>query len=324
MANPLPSSVHIDKALTNLAIAQFQDRSGYIWDKVAPIIPVDKQSDKYFVFDNEYFLRDDLQRRPPGTESAGTQYTVSDDNYFADVYALHFDLDNQTASNSDFSQDEKIVRLLTDQMHNHLDRAVITALLGASIWTTDQTGVSGSPTSNQFKQWNDSSATPALDVRKQADLIKTRSGKRPNTMVVGAETWTYLSQNASLIDQFKYSGMPMLDEAMVARALGVQRLVVADAIKTTNQPGQTKATSFNLGKVAVLLYVEPNASMEAASAAYIFNWTGLGNSGFSAAGPQIRQIDMPHLDATRFEIQIAYDIKKVSATLGVYFASAVA
>jgi hypothetical protein len=324
MANPLPSQVHIDRTLTNLAIAMFQDRSGFIWDKIAPIVPVDKKSDKYWVFDNEYFLRDDMQLRPPGTESAGTQYTVSTDTYTADVYALHYDLDNQTNSNSDYDQESKIVRLLTDQMHNHLDRKVISELIGGSIWTTDQTGVSGTPSTNQFKQWNDSASTPVLDIRKQNDLIKQRTGRRANVLVLGAEVWTQLAQNASLLDQFKYSGVQMLDEAMLARAFGVERVVIADAIKTTNQPGQTKATSFNLGKVAALLSVESNPSMESASAAYIFNWTGLNNSGFSAGGPVIRQIDAPLIDATRFEIQIAYDIKKTSALLGVYFASAVA
>ena len=324
MANPTPTAVHIDAALTNLAIGMFQDTAGFVWDKIAPIVPVDKQSNKYWVFDNEYFMRNDMQLRPPATESAGTQFKVSTDSYFADVFAVHYDLDYQTAANADFEMESKIVRLLTHQTHQRLDQDVITQLLTTSIWTTDQTGVSGVPSTNQFKQWNDSASTPDKDVRIQGDNIKLRSGKRPNVFACGAQTYTQLATNQTLLARYQYVQGGYLDNAQIANALGVERVVVADAIKVTNAAGQAKATSFNLGKVAWLGYVEPSPSMEAASAAYIFNWTGLENSTLSSAGPQIARIENPLTRTVRYEAQIAYGIKKVSADLGVFFTSAVA
>ena len=47
-AQPNASDVHIDSPLTNISIAYMQDQKEYIADKIFPVVPVDKQGDKYF------------------------------------------------------------------------------------------------------------------------------------------------------------------------------------------------------------------------------------------------------------------------------------
>lgn len=48
-SQPTASDVHIDKPLTNISVAYIQNTNEFIADKVFPTVPVDKQTDKYFV-----------------------------------------------------------------------------------------------------------------------------------------------------------------------------------------------------------------------------------------------------------------------------------
>src|SRR5579864_5173194 len=95
MPQPTAQSVHLDAILTNMSIAYLQDLNAFVATKVFPVVPVVKQSDRYYIFDKQSFLRDDVQMRAPGEESAGSGYTVSRDGYYATVWALHKDIADQ-------------------------------------------------------------------------------------------------------------------------------------------------------------------------------------------------------------------------------------
>ena len=71
MPQPNINSVHVDAILTNISVAYLQNQDNFIADKVFPVIPVDKKSDKYFTYTKNDWFRDEAQRRAPGTESAG-------------------------------------------------------------------------------------------------------------------------------------------------------------------------------------------------------------------------------------------------------------
>jgi uncharacterized membrane protein len=91
-SQPTIQSAHVDAALTNLSIAYIQSQDVYIATKVFPIIPVDKQSDKYYIFNKNDWHRDEAKKRADNTESAGSGFTMSTDSYYADVWAFHKDV----------------------------------------------------------------------------------------------------------------------------------------------------------------------------------------------------------------------------------------
>src|SRR5262245_58786305 len=101
MPNPTPTSVHIDRALTNVSTAYFQNSDAYIAGKVFPNVAVENQTDKYFTFDKNDTLREKALQRAPNTESAGGGFRVSTDSYSAEVYAWHVDLSDQVRANAD-------------------------------------------------------------------------------------------------------------------------------------------------------------------------------------------------------------------------------
>lgn len=101
MPQPTQNQVHVDAILTNISVAYMQKQDNFIASKVFPIVPVSKQSDKFFTYTKNDWFRDEAQRRADATESAGGGYGLSTDTYQADVYAFHKDIGDQTRANAD-------------------------------------------------------------------------------------------------------------------------------------------------------------------------------------------------------------------------------
>ena len=75
MPSPTVSDVHREAALDGISIAY--KNTNYIWQQVAPIVPVEKKSDWYYIYGRGDYFRDAVEVRAPGTEAALVDHTVS-------------------------------------------------------------------------------------------------------------------------------------------------------------------------------------------------------------------------------------------------------
>ena len=99
MPNPTSTDVHVDAVLTNMSVAYQQEAYAFVAARAFPVVNVAKQTDLYFTYSQADFMRDQVQRRADGTESAGTGYSLSTASYSCDVWALHKDIGDQTRAN---------------------------------------------------------------------------------------------------------------------------------------------------------------------------------------------------------------------------------
>lgn len=316
MAQPNPSDVHIDRPLTNISIAFLQAQDRFIGTRVFPVVPVGKQSDKYYTFDRNAFLRDEMQVRAPATESAGSGYSVSTDSYSCDEYGLHHDIPDQVRDNADdpLSPDRNGTQFLTQQALQKIERQFVRDFFGTSIWTTDATPAS---------LWSDYAASdPIGDVETGKVTIMQRTGFEPNTLVLGYQVFSKLKNHPDFVDRIKYTSDDVVTAQLMARLFEVERVFVAKAIKATNLEGETAAYDFIYGKHALLCYSNPAPAIEMPSAGYTFLWTGVNPS--MEAPIAISRFRLDTRKADRLEIGMAWDNKKVSADLGYFFNGAVA
>ena len=109
---------------------------------------------------------------------------------------------------------------------------------------------------------------------------------------------------------------------MLAAIFGVDRVLVAKAVKATNIEGQTAAYAFTHGKNALLCYVNPSPGLLAPSAGYSFVWTGISEGMGTSIGISRLRLDAKRAD--RIEGQVAFDNKIVATDLGYFFSAAVA
>jgi len=326
--NVSANTVHVDQLLSNVSVAFQQDASNFVASRAFPIVPVSKQSDKYVVIPRGDFNRDEMQKRADAAQSAGATFQLSDDNYFADVWALHFDLGKQTASNADdaFKLQQNITEFLTRKALIRKEKLFASSFLTTSVWTTDKTGVPGSPGAGQFKQWNDAASDPIADIRAAATAQQILTGFRPNVLVLGRQVLDALELHPDIIDRVKYgtqTDVSIASQSHLRQLFQVDEILVMDAIENTADKGVADVHALINGKSALLLYRPSAAGIMTPAAGYTFSWDGLqGSAGY---GTTISREPIPLSGgAERFEIQMAFAMKKVSADLGTFFATAVA
>lgn len=332
MPNPSQSDLHVNVPLTNVSIAYMQDKSRFIADKVFPRVPVQKQSDLYWKYSKSDWRRTDVQKRAPGTESAGTGYKVTTASYFAQVYAVHRDIDDQVRANADsnWSLDKDSTTLVTNQLLLKRDLDWNNTFFKSGVWGTDYTGVSASPSGSQFLQWNDSASDPIVQFANLQTAFILQSGRKANTLVLGADTITALKNHPDIIDRIKYTQKGIVTEDLLASLFDVEKVYVSYASSATtaeinDADDQDAAATYSFmsnSKGALLCYTPSTPSLMTPAAGYTFTWNGYlaGNQ----YGIRMSNFRMEHIRADRIEGEMTYDMKVVSPDMGIWLGSAVA
>ena len=207
MPQPSINSVHVDAILTNISVAYLQNQDNFIADKVFPVIPVDKKSDKFFTYTKNDWFRDEAQRRAGGTESAGGGYGLSTGSYSADVFAFHKDVDDQTLYNADSPLNplREATEFVTRRLMLRKEVQWNTDFFAASIWGNDYAGVAGAPGASQVKQWSDYAASDPIDDIEDAKAgILSTTGMEANTLVLGYDVFRSLKNHPDIVDRIKY------------------------------------------------------------------------------------------------------------------------
>jgi len=325
MPQPTSGQVHVDAILTNISVAYLQRAESFIADKVFPVVPVDKQSDKYFVYSKNDWLRDEARVRADGTESVGSGYNITTDNYYADVFAIHKDIGDQTRANADapINVDREAAEFVTHRLLTRREIQFVSDFMTTGKWSKDITGVAASPTTNQTIQWSDyTNSDPIEDIEAGKASILSTTGLEANTLVLGYDVFRRLKNHPDLVDRIKYTSSQTITEDMLARMFDIERVLVSKSVKATNAEGATGAYSFTTGKTALLAHVAPSPGILTPSAGYTFSWTGVSQGLGLTIGTSTFRLES--LRATRVEAELAFDNKVVAQDLGYFWNSIVA
>jgi len=320
MSQPTRSDVHVNKPLTMMSIAYIQDSKDFVADKIFPVVPVQKQSDRYFSYDKGYWFRTGAQKRAPGSESAGGGFHVDNTpSYFCDVIAHHMDVDDQTRQNADepINMDRDATQFVTQQLLLKREIDFMAKYFAANIWT----GHAGGDFTPALT-WDNAASLPINDIDNLKSEVKSKTGRMPNTLTVARDVFTMLKNNPSILDRIKYTQRGLITEDLLASLFGVDKFLVADAVLNSAQEGQADSLNFIVSKKALLTYAAPAPSIMQPSAGYTFSWTGLFGAG--AYGNRVSSFRMEHLKSDRIEGEMAYNQKVVGADLGVYIPQAIA
>lgn len=318
MAQPTLSNVHANRPLTNISVAYIQSQMNFIAPRVFPVVPVDKKSDTYYTYDKNDWFRDEMQQRPPATESAGSGYGLSTDNYNALVWALHKDIDDQTRANYDspLDPDREATEFLTQRGLLRQEIQWATDYFANGVWGTSVAGGS------DFTYWNDYVGSDPIDnVEEGKQIILGTTGFEANTLVLGYTVFRQLKNHPDIRDRIKYVSADNITPAMLARLFELENVYVAKAIKATNVEDETAAYDFTHGKHALLCHVAPSPGLLTPSAGYTFMWRGASMGLGQTVG--IKRFRIEEIASDRVEIQMAWDNKLVATDLGYFFNGAV-
>ncbi len=335
MAQPTQNELHTNQVLTDLSIKFMRASTDFIGEQVFPIVPVAHKADSFNQYNRNDWYREAAELRAPGTESAGSGWTVSQSTYNADPYAIHKDVTDPERANADsvWNMDVDASEFVADQLRSKYENLVLTNIFASSVWTgaatgNDQTGVAGAPGADQFRQWDDVASTPFEDLRDYITQMHQQTGVRPNTLVLGPRVADVFTDHPDAAERIKYTqkvGNQTLD--LLAEILKLDKVLEARYTRVTSVESSSSDTyAYQAGKQMWLGFVEPNPGLKKASAGYSFSWTGLnGTGGIEGLGTGVRmkKFRMESIESDRIEGQFAVDVKRVGAILGIRFASVV-
>jgi len=329
---PGVSDVHIDRALTQVSVAYFQDNSDFIADDIFPSLPVDKRSDVFWKYSKSDWRKSAAKKRAPGTESAEISWSKTTDNYFAEVYAAHVDIDDQTRANADddWTLDSDATRLVTQHLLLQKDQLWCANFFKAGVWGTEYEGVAAAPGAAQILQWDVAGSDPLKDFTGMKAGFRLSTGKRVNVMVVGVDVWTALANHSAILDRIKYTQKGVVTEELVAEFFGVDKFKVAWGSQATGPdiPDavlQDAAASYSFianSKGVLFGYAPRRPSRLEPAMGYTFNWKGY-ISGGNRYGLSMSNLRAPLIKSDRIEGEAAYVQKLVSADCGVWIENAV-
>lgn len=310
--------LHIDTPLTNMVIGY--EPTGFIVQDIFPSVPVNKQSDKYYIWNKGDFFRVPNTLRSPKTKGRTVELNVSSHSYFADNYALLHEEPFENMANADtiLSSREKRVRflknLLTLDWENRV-ASMITSGSNLGSYTT-LTGTS---------QWSDyTNSDPVANVETGKSSIRSTTGKLPNLMIVGYDVYRKLIHHPDIIDRIKYVQKGVVTADVLAAVFDVERILVGGTIKNTGSEGLTDSFTDVWGKNVVLAHVTKGPDPEGTdpSLGYSFRW----NSPMLGGQPWAAEIwnDPNGGNFENRRVQYYQDEKITASELGYLIAGAVA
>jgi hypothetical protein len=332
MPNPTQSDLHVNVPLTNISIAYMQDKATFIADKVFPRVPVQKQSDMYWKYSKSDWRRTDAQKRAPGTESAGVGWKLDTGQYFAEVWAVHKDIDDQVRANADsnWRLDSDATAFVTNQLLLRRDLDWNDKFFKPGQWGTDLTGVTGTVAAGQFLQWSDPNSDPIVQLTDLQTNFVEQSGRKANTLVLGARTVTQLKNHPDIIDRIKYTQKGVVTTDLLASLFDVEKILVSyasvsDVSEINDAKAQDAAATYRFmsnSKSALLCYTPSSPSLMTPAAGYTFTWNGYlaGNS----FGIRMKNFRMEWIEADRIEGEMTYDMRVIAKDMGIFMASCVA
>lgn len=322
-----PSDLHIDQYLTNLSVAFTQESAKFVADKVFPVVPVQKQSDKYNIYPKGHFWRDEVAPRPLGGRPNQANFDVESGTYLCEEEGLEYKLDDRLRANADqpLDPDKAGMRLLTEQTMIHRDSDWASSYFAKGVWGTDLKGKSSGPGEKEFLQFDQSGTEPVEFMDEQRDDLGSATGMEPNTLVLGKDVFRVVKNHPEVKDRIKYTQRGIITPELLAELFGVEKVVIPGSVKNSGEEGVADAIDYIVSRKDMLLvYSAPNPAIDQPSGGYIFAWTGLIPGATNAQGGVIERgrEELAHSDV--FQIRLAYDMKVVAPELGIFFEGAVA
>ena len=263
-----PNDVHIQQALTTISQAYRNEET--IWREVAPLVSVDKRSDKYYVFDEMEMFANGRDNTAPNADANEIVQRFSDDNYSVNDRALGAYVSVETLENADDQirpegrAVEGIRRRLELNHELRVASGVFTAAAHPSGYKTTLSGTS---------QWSHADSNPITAITAAMDIPL----QRPNRLLLGSETWRYLRTHPAVIAAIyplggnAGTGGLMASTQALADVLELGMVVVGRTRYNTAAEGQAGSLARIWGKHALLYYRDPAPSRETPTFAVTFS-----------------------------------------------------
>lgn len=314
--------------LSNVAM-KFYESATYAHKRLFPVCPVMFPSGHYYEFKKGDLARDNVKKKPNYGKVAPAVFGHDEQSYSCHVDQILLGIDRiialpyQRAGGVDPYRER--IPTLTEQIALHQEIDFAEHFFNANAWNNVWTGAAAANESQKkFKKF-DNTTDPVEFFDKRAVEIRREGRRRPNKLALGMDVFVALKNNDAIKERIKYSGTTqnpaIVTESVLAQVFGVDQVVVLDATYNDAAIGQPDNMKYVCdSKSALLFYAPDTPQIDMPSALYCFTWN-IDGSNYIAVRTYEGE---PASHTELLEGIIAYDLKKTSDDLAIFFKDCVA
>ena len=320
-------------ALTNMALAYYQNAANYFAKALFPTCPVSLSSDNYYEFSKEDLLRDNWRRKPAYGKVDPTVVGESMKPYVCQVDQMIMGIDqirqtdlSRRQGPTTMQPKQQRVKTIAEQANIHQDRLFAESYFKAGTWKNELEGVDNtSPSTNQFIKFSNANSDPIAFIDSEKTSMNQQTGRMPNRLGLGINVFNALKVHPAILERVKYGGSTAnpasVTENVLAQLFGVEKIVVLKSIMNNASMGEDENMQYIGDPDAFLLAYATNApSIDEPSAGYIFTWDMLGNGQIL---PILNYLGENGTHTEYVEGLMATDMHKTSDDLARFYKSAV-
>lgn len=315
-------------ALTNMALAYYQNSKNYFAKAIFPICRVNLSSDLYYIFNKEDLLRDSWQRKPAYGQVMPAVVSETTASYACEVDQMIMGIDQIRQTDLTRRQGPSIsdprkqrTKTIAEQANIHQDILFAENFFKSGVWANEWTGVDDTNVSDkQFIKFSNHNSDPIQFINTQKTEMHRQTGRTPNKLAIGANVFDALRFHPGILERIKYGGTTAnpanVTKNVLAQLFEVDELVVLMSIHNQAKQGKDADMEFIGDPNALLLaYATDAPSIEEPSAGYIFTWDMLGDGQIL---PIIHRVKDDATHSEEVEGLMACDMKKTADDLAVF------
>lgn len=264
--NVTPKSVHVDAALSNIAI-KYRNMA-LVAERILPVVPVVKESDKYYIFrKEEMVLEKDI--RAAGAPAKEITWDVDTATYACDEHALRHLVADRVVANADAPVRPKITS--TQKLTNKI-------LLGQEkrvqelVQNTLQITQGAAPST----RWDLSSPDIEGDVDTAKDGVRGGAGVEPTSILLAYKTAQVVKRDSTVRNLIRYTvpGDILLRNGDLPPVLWNLEVIIGGSKFNAANEAQTESLADIWTDDVVVFYKEASPSLDSLSLGYIFRVGG--------------------------------------------------
>ena len=325
-SQPTSGDVHVNTTLRNVMIDWALSNPVYAYNRVFPMVSVERKSNKYFVRNRADSQRDDAKPRAGGTEAPKGVRRLSTQEYMCERFSYAEIIDDETAANSDTPTDlyDSAARAVGDKLMLALERKFVGDALTTGVWQGSTTGTDLVGGVDFAKFAAPSTGNPITQALRPQISHLGRIGIRPEEMklVIGPEILHTFLDHDEFLTRLSDSDIRVLSQERIATILGIGEVVVPslgfnpNAEEEPGAAGAPNANDYVLGDNMLLLYTPRAPSVTLPSAGYSFAWSGLSGA---AMGMRTKRYRKEEIESWVVEGDANIAPTVCSPELGIFF-----
>ena len=248
-------SIHVSKPLTNVSVLYKNEE--YIANEALPDVMVEKESDLYYVYNNDF--RVEQTARANGSPANHATYDVSTSSYVLSEHALKDKITMRDKANVDAPMKLEIdtTEYLTDKIMLRQE-----ALAHQLLFTTTSFGFNA--TLDTASSWVDNTTTsaPIQNVLSATSLILSRTGGRANVMITNQAVLDGLKENVNVYGRIQYVERAIMTKELLASVFDLDKILVGTAAFNQGKEGATVSMTTVWGSDALVAKIDPSPGIK--------------------------------------------------------------